>query len=286
MPSEPMLVKPTEPDFDFELSDIKRLTDVIHTKYGFDFENYALSSFKRRVISVIKKYHIKSFEALLQKVIHDAHFFEQFVMDITVNTTEMFRDPSFFWLLRTQILPELALKPSFNVWHAACSTGEEVLSLAILMKELGILRQAKVYATDINQNVLKKASLAKIPLRTLSLAETNYLATNPDAKLSNYYHVIDGEVQFDQELIKHVKFKHHDLAVDSHFYKFDLILCRNILIYFNQVLQNRVFELLHQSLFPMGLLALGSKESMIWCKIADKYEVISDVEKIYRKVRP
>ncbi|MCZ2355210.1 MAG: protein-glutamate O-methyltransferase CheR [Bacteroidia bacterium] len=281
-----MLVKPNEPDFDFELSDIKRLTDVIHTKYGFDFENYALSSFKRRILSVIKKYHIKSFDALLQKVIHDAHFFEQFVMDITVNTTEMFRDPSFFRVLRTQILPELAQKPSFNVWHAACSTGEEVLSLAILMKELGILQQAKVYATDINQNVLRKASSAKISIRSLALAESNYLATQPTKRLSDYYQIVDTEVQFNPELIKQVKFKHHDLAVDSHFYKFDLILCRNVLIYFNQVLQNRVFELLHHSLFPSGLLALGSKESMIWCKIADKYEVINDIEKIYRKVRP
>jgi chemotaxis protein methyltransferase CheR len=275
----------SEFDVDIELSELKQITDAVQSKYGYDFSNYAMSSFKRRVILVLKKNGIRSIEVLVQRILNDPQFFDQFILDVTVNTTEMFRDPTFFKALREQVFPILATRPEFNIWHAACSTGEEVLSTAILLKEEGLLSRAKIYATDINHIVLKKAAAARFAARNLELYKNNYQNTDPKGKLSDYYTVEDNEIQFDKNLLQNVKFKHHDLVVDNHFFKFDLILCRNVMIYFNQQLQNRVFELMHQSLFLGGFLALGNKESLIWCRIADKFETINEPEKIFKKVK-
>jgi len=280
-----MFNRPDEEIIHIELEEITKLTDAIFTKYGYDFGNYAVSSFKRRILMVLKKYGLKSVDKLIQKILFDATFFEQFVLDITVNTTEMFRDPTFFKALKQQVIPFLATKPEFNIWHAACSTGEEVISLAILLDQEGILNKAKIYATDINSVVLQKAASAAFPLRNLDFYHENYAKTEFPGQLSDYYTIENGFMQFDKRLIQNVKFKHHDLARDVHFYKFDLILCRNVMIYFNQELQNRVFELLHNSLFMNGILCLGAKESLIWCKIADKFETVNSHEKIFRKIK-
>ncbi len=276
---------PSEYDIEIELDDLNKLTDAVLTKYGYDFGNYAMSSFKRRIIMVLKKHGIKTVELLIQKILHDSQFFEQFILDITVNTTELFRDPSFFRYLREKIIPVLNTRPEFNIWHAACSSGEEVISMSILLHEEGLLSRAKVYATDINHAVLKRAAEARYPLRNLELFKQNYELTMPKGKLEDYYIVKDNEIYFDPALVSHVKFKHHDLAVDHHFFKFDFIFCRNVLIYFNQDLQNRVFELLHNSLFLGGFLALGAKESMVWCRISDKFEVVNEIEKVYKKIK-
>ncbi len=275
----------SEYEIDVELSDLKKITDAIQQKYNYDFSNYAMSSFKRRIILVLKKNAIKSVDALVQRLLNDPAFFDQLILDITVNTTEMFRDPTFYKALRTQIIPILASRPEFNIWHAACSTGEEVISTAIVLKEEGLLSRAKIYASDINHVVLKKAAEAKFPQRNLELYRNNYNSMGGKGKFEDYYRAIDNELVFDRSLIESVKFKHHDLVVDSHFFKFDLILCRNVMIYFNQQLQNRVFELLHNSMFLGGFLALGSKESLIWCRIADKFEAINEAEKIFKKIK-
>lgn len=280
-----MFNRPDEEIIQIELEEITKLTDAIFTKYGYDFGNYAISSFKRRILMVLKKYGLKNVDKLIQKILFDPAFFEQFVLDITVNTTEMFRDPTFYKALKQQVIPILATKPEFNVWHAACSTGEEVISLAILLDQEGILNKAKIYATDINHVVLQKAASASFPVRNLDFYHENYAKTEFPGQLSDYYTIENGMMQFDKRLIQNVKFKHHDLARDVHFYKFDLILCRNVMIYFNQELQNRVFELLHNSLFMNGILCLGAKESLIWCKIADKFETVNSHEKIFRKIK-
>ncbi len=280
-----MINRPDEEIIHIELEEITKLTDAIFTKYGYDFSNYAVSSFKRRILMVLKKYGLKNVDKLIQKILFDPAFFEQFVLDITVNTTEMFRDPSFYKALKQQVVPVLATKPEFNVWHAACSTGEEVISVAILLDQEGILNKAKIYATDINTVVLQKAATAAFPVRNLDFYRENYEKTEFPGDLSDYYTIENGMMQFDKRLIQNVKFKHHDLARDVHFYKFDLILCRNVMIYFNQELQNRVFELLHNSLFMNGFLCLGAKESLIWCKIADKFETVNTHEKIFRKIK-
>lgn len=272
-------------ELEIELSDLKKLADAILTKYGYDFGNYAMSSFKRRVILVLKKNGLKTVDQLIQRLVHDSTFFEQFIIDITVNTTEMFRDPTFFKYLREKILPILNTRPEFNIWHAACSSGEEVLSLAIVLQEENMLHRAKVYASDINHVVLKKSQEGRYPIRNLELYQQNYTNSGAKGTFTDYYITKDNEILFNPQLLQNVKFKHHDLAVDHHFFKFDLILCRNVLIYFNQDLQNRVFDLLHSSLFLGGFLALGAKESMVWCKIADKFESVNEVEKVYKKIK-
>lgn len=276
---------PSEFEVDIDLGELKQITDAVQAKYGYDFSNYAMSSFKRRVILVLKKNGIKTIPILVNRIVNDPSFFDQFILDVTVNTTEMFRDPTFFKALREQVFPILNTRPEFNIWHAACSTGEEVLSTAILLKEEGLFNRAKIYATDINHVVLKKAASARFAARNLELYKNNYLSTDPKGKLSDYYTLEDNEIQFDKSLLQNVKFKHHDLVVDNHFFKFDLILCRNVMIYFNQQLQNRVFELMHSSMFLGGFLALGSKESLIWCRIADKFETINEAEKIFKKIK-
>lgn len=273
-----------DPDQELDLAELKALAEAVLAKYGYDFSNYAQSSFKRRIMMVLKKNGLKSVPHLIERIGEQA-FFEQFLLDITVNTTEMFRDPTFFRALREQILPILATRPEFNIWHAACSTGEEVISTAILLREEGLLHRARIYATDINHVVLKRAAEARFPARNLDLFQANYAATAPKGQLSDYYKTVDSDLAFDKGLLQNVRFKHHDLATDDHFFKFDLVLCRNVMIYFNQQLQNRVFELLHTSLFLGGFLALGAKESMIWCRIADKFEAVNEAEKIYRKVK-
>jgi len=280
-----MYSPPSDSEIDIELSELERLTEAILTKYGYDFSDYAMSSFKRRIIMVLKKHAIRTVEQLIKKLLHDASFFDQFILDVTVNTTEMYRDPSFWRVLRHQILPILNTRPEFNIWHAACSTGEEVVSMASVLREEGMLQRAKIYATDINHVVLKKAQELRYPVRNQEISLQNYAQTDPKARLEDYYELKDGEMVFDKSLIENIKFKHHDLAIDHHFFKFDLILCRNVMIYFNQKLQNRVFELLHNSLFLGGFVALGAKESLIWCKIADKFEAVNDAEKIYKKIK-
>lgn len=271
-------------DQEIDLAELKLLTEAVQARYGYDFGNYAQSSFKRRILMVLKKNGIKTVPQLVDRLAEQA-FFEQFLLDITVNTTEMFRDPSFFKALREQIVPILATRPEFNIWHAACSTGEEVISTAIVLKEEGLLHRARIYATDINYVVLKRAAEARFPARNLDLFQANYAASGAKGDLAHYYRKVDSDLAFDPKLLEHVRFKHHDLATDAHFFKFDLVLCRNVMIYFNQQLQNRVFELLHNSLFLGGFLALGAKESLIWCRIADKFEAANDAEKIYRKVK-
>lgn len=274
-----------ESEIDIELEELQKLSEAILTKYGYDFGDYAMSSFKRRIVMVLKKHGLRTVDQLVKKLMFDAAFFDQFILDVTVNTTEMFRDPSFWRVLRTQILPILNTRPEFNIWHAACSTGEEVVSMAIMLKEEGMLQRAKIYATDINHAVLKKAQQLRYPLRNQDISVQNYEQSEPKGKLQDYFEVRDNEMIFDPSLIEGVKFKHHDLAIDHHFFKFDLILCRNVMIYFNQKLQNRVFELLHNSMFLGGFVALGAKESLIWCKIADKFEAVNDSEKIYKKIK-
>lgn len=276
-----------EPELNVELSDLQDLTYAILAKYGYDFTNYAMSSFKRRILFVMKKRGFQEIGQLKKAILKDPSFFEQFIVDITVNTTELFRDPSFWVALREQVLPVLNEKPEFNIWHAACSSGEEVISMAILLEESGMREKANIYATDINMVVLQQAQQARYPKRYIDQFEENYKAVNPHGDLSRYYSPVKGTdlIQFSPTLIEKVRFKHHDLVVDKPFFKFDLILCRNVMIYFNQKLQDAVLDLLHASLFLGGFLAIGTKESLIWCKSADKFEEVNAHERIYRKIK-
>ena len=198
----------------------------------------------------------------------------------------MFRDPSFWRILRDDIIPNILLNhKNINIWHAGCSSGEEVLSMAILLKEMDILDKARIIATDVDRVILDKAKKATYPLKNMELNEKNYIRFQGTESLSNYYTIHNNHAVMDPSLIQNVSFREHDLVRGGVFNKFDLVLCRNVMIYFNQNLQNEVLKKLHECLFKYSYLVIGSKESLIWCEIANKFIVVNNEEKIYKKIR-
>ncbi len=271
---------------EIQIVDIRKLTETIKSKYGFDFTNYAMSSFKRRVSRIIELYKFSSVEALMHKILEDAVFFEEFISEITVNVTEMFRDPPFWRELRDKIIPNILLNhKKVTVWHAGCSSGEEVYSMAILLQEMGILQHSKIVATDIDDVILAKAKEGIYPLKNMDLNEKNYVRFRGENNLAEYFEVKNGKAYMDRSLVKDVSYRKHDLVNGIVFSKFDLVICRNVMIYFNQTLQNDVLKKLHESIFKYGYLAIGSKESLIWCEIANKFIVVNNEEKIYKKIK-
>ncbi len=281
--------------------ELNTLISLVREKYNLDFQDYAISSFKRRISRVLEIYKFKSIEALINRLSTNPVFFDEFVSEITVNVTEMFRDPTFWRALRDNILPTLfSSVPNVNIWHAGCSSGEEVFSMCIVLKELGYLERSHIVATDLDTAIIAKALKNQISLKHMELNAKNYMAyrsdkselvlstesvTNLDSELFSYFEVKDNMASIKKELLSNVSFRKHDLVQGGVFGKFDLILCRNVMIYFNQHLQNSVLTRLHESLFKYGYLAIGSKESLIWCEIANKFLVVNNEEKIYKKVK-
>lgn len=271
---------------DVEIAELRKLTDLIKSKYDYDFTNYAMSSFKRRVQRILELYKFTSVDKLFQKLESDQAFFEDFLSEITVNVTEMFRDPSFWRELRDQVIPNILLNhDKISIWHAGCSSGEEVFSMSILLKEMGILDKAKIVATDIDKPVLERAQKGAFPIKNMDLNEKNYIRFQGNFKLKDYYKESNGKALMNPALIDNVSFRKHDLVKGIEFNKFDLVLCRNVMIYFNQNLQNLVLKKLHASMFKYGYLSIGSKESLIWCEIANKFIVVNNEEKIYKKIK-
>lgn len=234
----------------------------------------------------ILELHGLTIEALLKKINDQADFMIKFLDEVTVNTTELFRDPGFWRLLRQEIIPAIQLNnKNFRIMHAGCSSGEEVLSMAILLKEMGIYDNVTLIATDIDTVVLEKAKAAAYPVKNMELNEKNYIRFEGQAALKNYYSEENGKAVFNRDLFKNVSFRKYDLVTGEVFNKFDLILCRNVMIYFNQALQNEVLKKFHGSLFKYGYLCIGTKESVIWCDYANRFIVVNQEEKIYKKVR-
>lgn len=270
---------------DIDIADLKRITELIHTKYGYDFRNYAMSSFKRRIIRILELKNL-SIENLLKKLNDSPVFINEFLDELTVNVTEMFRDPGFWRVIRDEIIPGILLNhKSFKIWHAGCSSGEEVLSMAILLKEMGIHQDVSLYATDLDVNILEKAKQASYPIKNMELNEKNYIRLEGKGSLRDYYKEENGKAVFDKSLLANATFRKHDLVLGEIFNKFDLILCRNVMIYFNQTLQNEVLKKFHESLFKYGYLAIGSKESLIWCDVANRFLVVNNEEKVYKKIK-
>ncbi|UKN01614.1 protein-glutamate O-methyltransferase CheR [Paracrocinitomix mangrovi] len=269
---------------EISLSQISKLNEAVSNAYGFDFTNYAMSSFKRRVTRYMAVEKIPGVHELIEKVVSNKRFFDHFLTEITVNTTEMFRDPTMWITLRDEVIPSLLYKKQVRVWHVGCSSGEEVYSLVILLEELGVRSKFSVVATDINEEVIEVAKNGLYPARNLDTNHSNYLKSGGNSTFSNYYKTTgDGlKVQMNSDLISNVKFYKHNLIIDKDFGKFDLILCRNVLIYFDKFLQDKVFQLMLNSLNPLGYLILGSKESMVWSTTYDKYNTISDKSKVFR----
>lgn len=271
---------------DIDIAELRKLTEVVKDKYGYDFTNYAMSSFRRRIQRILELYKFQNADTLIQKIGDEASFFEEFLSEVTVNVTEMYRDPSFWRELRDNVIPNILLNhKTISIWHAGCSSGEEVYSMAIMLKEMGILDKSKIIATDIDKEIVDRAKKGVFTMKNMDLNEKNYIRYQGTAKLSDYYEEKAGKAYMDQSLISNVSYRIHDLVNGPVFNKFDLILCRNVMIYFNQTLQNQVLKKLHESLFKYGYLTIGSKESLIWCEIANKFIIVNNEEKLYKKIK-
>jgi chemotaxis protein methyltransferase CheR len=269
----------TEPDdlTDFEgLKDsenieIALLLEAIYLKYGYDFRGYSRVHVKRRVISRLRRSDYKSVSEMQYHILNNKEFFHTMLVDLSLNVTEMFRDPKFFQALRTTVIPFLKTYPFIKIWHAGCATGEEVYSMAIILKEEGLYDRSIIYATDFNQIVLNKATEAVYPVKLLKLFSENYLKAGGTGSLSDHFLINYDSALLNKELKRNIVFSDHNLVTDGVFGEMNIIICRNVLIYFNRELQNRVFKLFHESIVPGGILCLGSKETMMFSEYADHF---------------
>jgi chemotaxis protein methyltransferase CheR len=264
--------------------EVELLLNDIVTAHGYDFTSYSTASVKRRINRLFILDHFRDFEDFRNRVLHDKNYIRRFVQEITVNVTEMFRDPLFYKLIREQVLPVLATYPFIRIWHAGCSTGEEVYSMAILLKEAGVMHKSLLYATDINPGVLDQVTRGIYPLRSLRQFSENYILSGGKKDFSSYYTAKYDLAKLDDELRSKMIVSTHNLVSDRSFNEFQLIICRNVLIYFNKTLQDKVLDLFDNSLEPRGFLALGSKEQIKFASIGKKYEQLDPKEKVWRKL--
>ena len=276
---------PASYDPALERIEIELLLEGIYRHYGFDFRSYAYASIRRRLWKRIEAEGFHSITALQDHVLHDPDMMEKLLLDLSINVTAMFRDPKFYIAFREQVIPLLRTYPFIRLWHAGCSTGEEVYSMAILLEEEGLYERARIYATDINDVVIQRAKSGIFPLDRMQEYTENYINAGGKRSFSEYYTAKYDGALFSPALLRNIVFSQHNLVTDRSFAEFNVILCRNVLIYFDKKLQNRVHQLFYESLSTFGILALGSKESLKFSEFEDCYEPISLHDKIYRKVK-
>lgn len=263
----------------------KELLESIRFVYGYDFTDYAEASVRRRIDYFMGSRKIADIDSLKHLILRDERLFEEFIQDISVTVTEMFRDPPFYSSLREHGMKRLATYPFIKVWVAGCATGEEVYSVAIVLKEAGLLNRSVIYATDINQKSLVIAKDGIYPAQNMKAYTQNYQASGGTSSFSTYYKANYNSVMFDKSLKQNMVFSSHNLAVDKAFNEFQLIICRNVMIYFNQQLQNRVINLFYESLCTFGFLCLGNKESLLFSDKRKNFDEIDSKQKIYMKAR-
>jgi chemotaxis protein methyltransferase CheR len=259
------------------------LMEAIFQKYHYDFRDYSPASLKRRLLQARERFGCPTFSALQERVLHDPGMLPQLLGHLTVQVSEMFRDPGFFRVLRTEVMPHLRTYPSLKVWVAGCSSGEELYSLAILFREEGLEERTLFYATDINSTALRKAEAGVYDLERIAQFTVNHQRSGGKRSLSDYYTAAYGAAVFDKSLRKRVVFSDHTLASDAVFAEVHLVCCRNVLIYFNRELQNRAVGLFKDSLVRKGFLGLGSKESLHFSAHAGDFAEFSRSERIYQK---
>lgn len=272
-------------DAERESIEIDLLLEAVYRRYGFDFREYARASLRRRLQRRVALEGLHSVSGLQERLLHDPACMERLLLDLSINVTAMFRDPTFFRAFREKVVPLLRTYPFIRIWSAGCSTGEETYSLAILLQEEGLYERTRIYATDINEAVLHQASQALFPLEKMQEYTENYLAGGGTRAFSEYYTAAYEGAQFDRSLADNIVFARHNLATDRSFNEFQVVVCRNVMIYFDTPLQNRVHELFYESLLRLGVLALGPKESLAFTPHVDAYDVLDLQEKLYRKVR-
>lgn len=271
-------------DSEREDIELELLLDGMHRLYGHDFRDYATPSLKRRIWNFIKMNQLKNISSLQERVLHDRVTFDRLVHSLSIPVTEMFRDPGLFKSFRENVVPILRTYPYLRIWHAGCSTGEEVYSMAILLHEEGLYDKTRIYATDMNNHSLKQAQSGVFGIEKMKLYTKNYMEAGGTGSFSEYYTAKYNSVIFKPFLQKNMIFAEHNLATDRSFNEFNVILCRNVMIYFNDKLRERVHGLFHESLSHFGILVLGSKESILHTDFGSSYEVLDRVEKIYRKI--
>ena len=264
-------------------TEVQEIIVLLMTQYGYDFTNYSMASFKRRVLRVMDINKMDSLYKLKNAILHDATFKRQLLETVTVNVTEMFRDPLFYKQITNKVLPVLASYPNINIWHAGCSTGEEVFSMVILLQEAGLLKRCRIYATDVNPANIEKAQQGIIDARMMKDYTQNYIKAGGKNDFSSYYPARYENAIIRKDLREKIVFTQHNLVGDEVFNEFQLICCRNVLIYFNRILQNRVLDLFYNSLAPLGYLALGTKESLLFTGVKEKFEITDSTAKIFRK---
>ncbi len=268
-----------------ELEDIEiaLFLDAVYMRYGHDFRNYSRASIKRRILNILGSAGHKTISGMISAVLHDESFFETVLYELSITVTEMFRDPDFFKALREQVIPYLKTHPFVKVWHAGCATGEEVYSLAIVLKEEGFYDRATIFATDFNDSALDKAREGIYPLEKMKEFTANYQRSGGTGSFARYYHTGYDAAILDPGLRKNIAFANHNLVTDSVFSEMHLIVCRNVLIYFDRTLQNRVLKLFRDSLVHGGILALGSKETLQFSEAATDFKVLNQKWKIFQK---
>ena len=263
--------------------ELNALLTVMNARYGYDFAGYAEASMIRRVQRCASLAGDLSIKDLANRISEDPEFFRWFIQTFTVNVTEMFRDPVFYLKIREKVLPVLATYPTIKIWHAGCATGEEVYSMAILLHEAGLLNRTRIYATDINPVNLEKAQAGVLPISTIKEYTQNYRRAGGTSDFSEYYTARYDKAIIRKDLRESVVFSQHNLVTDGVFNEFQLILCRNVLIYFKRDLQNKVIRLLYESLGPLGFLALGTKESLMFSEMRGHFDVVNGSQKIFRR---
>ncbi len=271
-------------DLEIEAIEIQLLLEGVAQHYGYDFRNYALASLKRRIWNTMRSENVKTISALQDKVLHDPACMERLLLALTVNVTAMYRDPEFYLAFRTKVVPLLRTYPFLRIWHAGCSTGEEVYSMAILLHESGLYDRCRIYATDMNAAVLSKAKDGIFPLVKMQEYTNNYLRAGGLQSFSQYYTAAYEHAIFRPWLKERITFSQHNLATDGSFNEFNVVMCRNVMIYFNKTLQERVHHLLYESLGIFGVLGLGHAESLKFTPHEHQYAEVVSGERLYRRI--
>jgi chemotaxis protein methyltransferase CheR len=269
---------------DVDEIELALLLEGVYRRYGFDFREYAPASLRRRVWRRVHAEGLSTISALQDKLLHDSACVERLLLDLSINVTAMYRDPTFYVTFREKVVPLLRTYPFTRIWVAGCSTGEEVYSLAILLAEEGVYDRTRIYATDINESVLDRARAGVFPLDKMREYTENYIKAGGQRAFSEYYLAKYDGAQFQRSLVENVVFAQHNLVSDRSFNEFNVVVCRNVMIYFDRALQDRVHRLFYESLTMFGVLALGAKESIKFSPFEDRFEDLDANERLYKKV--
>lgn len=269
-----------------EITDIEidLLLEAIYRRYGYDFRNYSRTSIERRLTQFLMDKKCSTYSEITGRILRDITFFHELVSYFSISVTALFRDPFFYTALHDKVLPFLRTWPHFKIWHAGCATGEEAYSMAILLTDAKIIKRATIYATDISQSALETAKTGIYNLNTIKQGSINYLEAGCINSLSDYYQALYGAALLNTNLKNRITFSRHNLVIDKSFGEMQMIICRNVLIYFNQTLQNQVLELFWESLEFGGFLCLGDKETLWFSSVADKFSIVDEKAKIYKKI--